>query len=69
MAVQVALAPLDASKGMLRAAMADDSVALDAALGELASHAEFLDEVALLLRRAQTRLQTVTLASVNPKPT
>ena len=68
-AVQIALAFLDASKEELRAAIADDSAALDAALDELTDHAAFLDDVASLLRNAQTRLQTVAVASAHPKPT
>jgi hypothetical protein len=56
-AVQVALALLNASKEKLTAAIAEDSPALDAAIDELAGHAEFLGDVANLLRRAQARLQ------------
>ena len=67
--MQIALAFLDASKEELRAAIADDSAALGAALDELTDHAEFLDDVASLLRNAQTRLQTVAAASAHPKPT
>jgi hypothetical protein len=57
-AVQVAVALLDLSKDELRAVLADDSTALDAAVDELTGHTEFLGEVADLLRRAQARLQT-----------
>jgi hypothetical protein len=59
-AVQGALALLDVSKEELRAAIVDDAVGRQAALEELTSHAEFLDDVARLLRRAQARLQIVT---------
>jgi hypothetical protein len=66
-AVQVALALLDLSKEELRTVIADDSAVLDAAVDELTGHAEFLDEVADLLRRAQARLQIVAVASVHPQ--
>ncbi len=67
MAAQIAQALMKLSKDGLTAAIADDSVALDAAFDELTVHTEFLDEMANLLRTAQARLLIATAASVHRK--
>jgi len=67
--VQIALAALDLSNEELRAAMDDDRVALEPAFEELTGHAEFLDDAASLLKRAQARLRIVAAAPVYPLAT
>ena len=67
MAAQVALALMGRSKDGLTAAITGDGVALDAAFDELTFHADFLDDVANLLRTAQARLLIAAAASVHRK--
>ena len=67
MAVQIAQALMVLSKEGLTAAIAGDGVALDAAFDELTDQADFLDEMANLLRAAQARLLIATAASVHRK--
>ena len=67
MAVQIAQALMALSKERLTAAVAGDSVALDAAFDELTAQADFSDEMADLPRAAQARLLIATAASVHRK--
>jgi len=67
MAAQIALALMGRSKEGLTAAIAGESMALDAAFDELTFHADFLDDVANLLRTAQARLLVAAAASVPRK--
>jgi hypothetical protein len=67
MAVQIAQALMEFSKDGLTAAIADDSVALGTAFDQLTFQADFLDEMADLLRTAQARLLIATAASVHRK--
>jgi hypothetical protein len=67
MAAQIALAVMERSKKGLTSAIAEDSVAFDATFDQLTFYADFLDEVANLLRTAQTRLLIAAAASVHRK--
>ena len=67
MAVQIAQALMEFSKEGLTAAIAGDSVALGVAFDELTVQADFLDEMADLLRTTQARLLIATAASVHRK--
>ena len=65
MAAQIALAVMERSKKGLTSAIAEDSMAFDATFDQLTFHADFLDEVANLLRTAQARLLIAAAASVH----
>src|SRR3954463_10429118 len=53
------------SKKGLTSTIAEDSMAFDATFDQLTFHADFLDEVANLLRTAQARLLIAAAASVH----